>query len=229
MQSLTQSLRGASVRQAGLEISRRVRRTCRAAESPYRHLPAGRPKTSRLKPKPINSSMRRSIRRHAEHREIGEPTAAGRPPGFLRLANAFPVIDAHPTPAHARVLIDRHPAVAVFGDALPAPARRCAEQYRRAAGSAPASDTTRSARSRRTHRGTRRLRRSRSAASPTRARASPSSGVETSTPWFAISSTFHPAPMPSTTRPPDSRSSEATCFAMRIGSRSVTGRCRSRA
>ncbi len=38
-------------------------------------------------------------------------------------------------------------------------------------------------------------------------------------PWFSISSRFQPAPMPSSTRPPDSRSSVATSLAVTIGSR----------
>ena len=38
-------------------------------------------------------------------------------------------------------------------------------------------------------------------------------------PWFSISGTFHPAPKPTSTRPPDTRSRLATAFAVVIGSR----------
>ena len=41
-------------------------------------------------------------------------------------------------------------------------------------------------------------------------------------PWSSISSAFQPPPMPKSTRPPDSRSSVATSFAVVIGSRSMT-------
>ena len=41
-------------------------------------------------------------------------------------------------------------------------------------------------------------------------------------PWSSISSAFQPPPMPKSTRPPDSRSSVATSFAVVIGSRSIT-------
>ena len=41
-------------------------------------------------------------------------------------------------------------------------------------------------------------------------------------PWFSISSTFQPAPMPNSKRPPEIRSSVATVFAVTIGSRSVS-------
>ena len=39
-----------------------------------------------------------------------------------------------------------------------------------------------------------------------------------STPWCSISSTFHPTPMPTSTRPPERRSSEAIVLASTIGS-----------
>src|SRR5256885_1614363 len=38
-------------------------------------------------------------------------------------------------------------------------------------------------------------------------------------PWFSISGTFHPAPRPTSTRPPDTTSRLATAFAVAIGSR----------
>ena len=41
-------------------------------------------------------------------------------------------------------------------------------------------------------------------------------------PWFSISSAFHPAPMPSSKRPPESRSRVAHSFASTMGSRSVS-------
>ena len=41
-------------------------------------------------------------------------------------------------------------------------------------------------------------------------------------PWFSISSAFHPAPMPSSKRPPESRSRVAPSLASTIGSRSVS-------
>ncbi len=41
-------------------------------------------------------------------------------------------------------------------------------------------------------------------------------------PWFSISSAFQPMPMPNRNRPLDSRSSEATSFAVWIGSRWFT-------
>ena len=43
-----------------------------------------------------------------------------------------------------------------------------------------------------------------------------------SVPWFSISSTFQPPPMPNSTRPPDSWSSVATSLAVVIGSRSMS-------
>ena len=41
-------------------------------------------------------------------------------------------------------------------------------------------------------------------------------------PWCPISSTFQPAPMPKSTRPPESWSREETSFAVVMGSRSIT-------
>ena len=41
-------------------------------------------------------------------------------------------------------------------------------------------------------------------------------------PWSAISSAFQPAPTPNRKRPAEIRSSEATCFAVWIGSRWTT-------
>ena len=43
-----------------------------------------------------------------------------------------------------------------------------------------------------------------------------------SVPWFAISSSFQPAPTPNRKRPPERRSTLAACFAVTIGSRSIT-------
>jgi hypothetical protein len=43
-----------------------------------------------------------------------------------------------------------------------------------------------------------------------------------SVPWLRISSRFQPAPTPNSTRPPLSRSSDATSLAVMIGSRSMT-------
>ena len=40
-------------------------------------------------------------------------------------------------------------------------------------------------------------------------------------PWFSISSAFHPAPIPNSKRPPETRSRVATVLAVTIGSRSV--------
>ena len=40
-----------------------------------------------------------------------------------------------------------------------------------------------------------------------------------SAPWSRISSRFQPAPTPNSTRPPDRKSSDATSFAVVIGSR----------
>ena len=45
--------------------------------------------------------------------------------------------------------------------------------------------------------------------------------VAKAVPWFSISSAFQPAPMASSKRPPDRRSSVAASFALTIGSRSV--------
>ena len=42
-----------------------------------------------------------------------------------------------------------------------------------------------------------------------------------SVPWFAISSRFHPAPMPKIKRPFETRSTLAACLAAWMGSRSV--------
>jgi hypothetical protein len=41
-------------------------------------------------------------------------------------------------------------------------------------------------------------------------------------PWFSISSSFHPPPMPNRNRPPERKSTLATSFASVIGSRSIT-------
>jgi hypothetical protein len=41
-------------------------------------------------------------------------------------------------------------------------------------------------------------------------------------PWCSISSAFQPPPIPNRTRPPETRSSVATSFAVVIGSRSTT-------
>ena len=41
-------------------------------------------------------------------------------------------------------------------------------------------------------------------------------------PWFSISSSFQPLPMPNRKRPPETWSIEATSFAVWIGSRCVT-------
>ena len=43
-----------------------------------------------------------------------------------------------------------------------------------------------------------------------------------SVPWLRISSRFQPPPTPNSKRPPESRSSDATAFAVMIGSRSTT-------
>ena len=43
-----------------------------------------------------------------------------------------------------------------------------------------------------------------------------------SVPWLRISSRFQPAPTPNSIRPPESRSTLATAFAVTIGSRWIT-------
>ena len=60
---------------------------------------------------------------------------------------------------------------------------------------------------------------SRSPSSPRRTPPYGRTGVRGSVPWFSISSRFHPAPTPTSTRPPDMWSMLAISFAVTIGSR----------
>ena len=114
---------------------------------------------------------------------------------------------------------DGDPAVGVLGDVgeqlRPGPT---ADQHRDASvdrlGPRPARADVRRGRRR-----TRRRPRATAPAWPARARGLTLRRVAQATPWSAISSSFQPKPMPSTKRPPESRSSVATALAVTIGSR----------